>query len=145
MIENSDVLKKVLTTLMNISGRKTTKGYAIMMMDSLLTDLEEEYDFLKHVAIKDTRFLEDDDTITVMSDVDSVTPSEVGGALSSIIKSMNESLGKNAGHFFMKEIARNIGYEYNSTIKDMGVNLNLLQLEYEVAELEKRLINTRRT
>ncbi len=58
---------------------------------------------------------------------------------------MNESLGKDAGHFFIKEISRNIGDDYQSTIRNMGVDLSLMQLEHEITEMEKRMTNTRKT
>jgi len=144
MIGNSEVMRKVLTTLINISGRKTTEGRAVFVMDSLIKKLEGTYDFLKHVEVTDTRFLEDGVFITVMSDLDSVSSTEVGTAIHAIIVTMNEMMGGDAGHFFMKEISRNIGDEYYSTISDMGVDLSLMQLEHEVNEMEKRLLKTRK-
>ena len=144
-IENSEIIRKVLNTLVSISSRKTTEGYAVSIMDTLIKRLEGTYEFLKHVEVSDTRFLEDDATISVMSDIDSVPSTEIGKAIHDIIVTMNESLGKDAGHFFIKEISRNIGDDYHSTIKDMGVDLGLMQLEHEVNELEKRVLGTRKT
>ena len=143
--ENSDVIRHVLRTLVNISGRKTTEGHAVSIMDSLIKELEEEYDFLKHVEIRDTRFLEDDYSVSVMSDVDFVSPAKVGKAIHDIIISMNKSLGKNAGYFLIKELSRSIGDIYQSTMNEMGIDLGLMQLEHEVSELEKRVMNTRKT
>jgi len=127
--ENSDVIRHVLRTLVNISGRKTTEGHAVSIMDSLIKELEEEYDFLKHVEIRDTRFLEDDYSVSVMSDVDFISP----------------ALGKNAGHFLIKELSRNIGDSYRSIMEDMGIDLGLMQLEHEVTELENRIMNKQKT
>ena len=42
-----------------------------------------------------------------------------------------------------KEFKNNIEDSYHSTIEDMGVDLSLMQLEYEVNEMEKRLIKER--
>jgi hypothetical protein len=145
MIKNSEVMRKVLTTLINISGRKTTEGHAVFVMDSLIKKLEGNHDILKHVKVADTRFLEDSVFITVMSDLDSVSSTEVGKAIYAIIVSMDEMLGRDAGHFFMKEISRNIGDEYYSTISEMGVDLSLMQLEHEVKEMEKRILHTKKT
>lgn len=143
--ENSDVIRHVLRTLVNISGRKTTEGHAVSIMDSLIKELEEEYDFLKHVEIRDTRFLEDDYSVSVMSDVDFISPGEVGKAIHDIIISMNKTLGKNAGHFLIKELSRNIGDNYRSIMEDMGIDLGLMQLEHEVTELENRIMNKQKT
>jgi hypothetical protein len=143
-MENSDVIKEVLTTMINISGRKTNKGHAVFVMDSSLKKLLDKYDFLKHIEIKDTRFIENTDPISVMSDVDSVSPSDIGRAIQEIITTMDESLGKDAGYFFIKEISRNINDDYHPIIKDMGIDLSLMQLEREIKEMEKRIIRTRK-
>jgi hypothetical protein len=141
-VENSILLKKVLSTMVTISGRKTTEGYAITVMESLLKNLENQYDFLKHIKIKDTRYLEEDESVMVMDDIDTIAPSHVGKAIHDLILTMNRSLGKNAGYFFFKELSRNIGDEYNTTMKEIGVDLSLMQLEHEVDELEKRILHT---
>jgi len=144
MLDNSDVMRKVLSTLMNISGRKTTQGHAVYVMDSLIKKLQGTYDFLNNVEVSDTRFLEDGAFITVMSNIDSISSSEVGKAIHSIIVTMNEMLGDDAGHFFIKELSRSIGDEYYSAIGEMGVDLSLMQLKHEVSQMEKKLLKTRK-
>jgi hypothetical protein len=136
-LEKSDIIKNLLSTVIDISGRKTNKGYAISTMDSLIKKLKTRFEFLKHVQIKDTRFSEDEDSVSVVSDINAIESSEVGKAINEIITTMDRSLGKNAGHFFIKEIQNTLSDEYNSSIKDMGVDLGLLQLEREVEEWEK--------
>ena len=138
-IENSEVIRHVLRTLIGISSRKTTEDHAILVMDSLMRKLTKRYDFLKNVETKDTRFSEFYDPVTVMNDIDEVESNETGKALYDIIMTMNNDLGKDAGHFFIKELRNNIGDMYHSTIEDMGIDLGLMQLEYEVSEMEKRL------
>jgi hypothetical protein len=62
-----------------------------------------------------------------MSDLDSVSSTEVGEAIHDIMFSMIESLGRDAGYYFIKEIGHRIGDDYYTTIRDnMGVNLNLM-------------------
>lgn len=138
MIENSEVMRKVLTTLINISARKATAGNVVSTMSSLIKKLETRYDFLKYVEIEDTRFLESIDPITVMSDVNSIPPAEMGNAIHAIVSLMNESLGRDAGFYFIKEVARNIGEDYHTTIMD-NMGLNLMQMEWEVTRMEKKV------
>lgn len=136
-LKTSDVVRNLLTTLINISSRKTDTGRAITTMDSLIKQLETRYDFLKNVEIKDTRYVEDENPVSVMSDIDAVVPSEIGKAVHEIITTMNRSLGKSAGIFFIKEIQSSLGEDYEASIKDMGVDLSLMQLEREINEWEK--------
>ena len=146
MIENSEVMKNVLNTLLKISSRKDIDINVISTMGSLVKKLEEKYSFLKHVEIKDTRFLEADNPITVMSDMNNVPSTEVGKAIHEIIFSMTASLGRDAGFYFIKEIGHRIGEDCNTTIKDdMGVNLDLMQKEWDVSRMERRLTDRYKT
>jgi len=136
---NLDVLTHVLKTLFNISRRKTTEGYAVITMENVIKKLSDKYEFLKNIEIKDTRFDEIAEPIMINTDVNTVESTRMGNALNDIIRNINTSLGDDAGHFFIKEIQTGLGDEYSTTIKDMGVDLGLLQLENEIHLLEKRL------
>ena len=144
-IENSAVIKRVLQTLIHVSSRKTTDSNAFITLNTLIIQLKQKYDFLKNIEIKDIQYLEESNPITVMSAMNSVPPAEIGKALTAIISTMNQSLGKNAGHFFFKEIQRNLEEEYSSAITDMGVDLNLLQLESQVTQMEKDVTRMQKT
>ena len=74
-----------------------------------------------------------------MSDINVAKLDNVGEALYDIIKMMNIALGKDACHFFIKELRNSIGEAYYSTIDDMGLDLGIMQLEHEIDELEKKL------
>ena len=137
--KNSEVVEHVLQALINISGRKTTKIQAISTMDDLIKKLQDKYNFLKHIEIKDTRFIENEEPVSVMSDIDGVKLNDVGKALYDIIKTMNSNLGKEAGYFFIKELKNNIGEDYYSTIEEMGLDFGVMQLEFEVNEMTKKL------
>ncbi len=138
--EKSDVMKSVLKTLISISSRKTDFPYAVMTMDDLIKRLETKYNFLKHVQINDDVYKEETtEVISVMSDINAVPPTELGKALHAIIDSVNRSLGENAGHFFIKEIRNTLSDEYLTVIKNMGIDLGIMQLESEITRLERDL------
>jgi hypothetical protein len=138
--EKSDIMKSVLKTLISISRRKTDLPYTIITIEDLMKRLEPQYGFLKHVQINDDFYTEGSgDVISVMSDINTVSPTELGKALHSIIDSMNRSLGANAGHFFIKEIRNNLSDEDLSIMRDMGVDLSLMQLESEIIRLEREI------
>ena len=145
MVENSDVVKKILTSVLNISGRKTSQEHAVAVMDSLLKKLEKRYVFLKNIKVQDTRFIEEGDSVSVMSELNSVSGGKVGEAIRDVISMMNHSLGKDAGYFFIKEISKGIEDEYQTTMKkDMGIDLGLMQLQREVEEMEKSMISSKK-
>jgi hypothetical protein len=138
--KKSEVIKNVLRTLLSISSRKTDLPYSVMTMEELIRRLETKYRFLKHIQIKDDFYNEEsNDMISVMSDINAVPLPELGKALHSIIASMNRSLGDNAGFFFIKEIRNKLSDEYITGMKDMGIDLGLMQLESEISRLEREM------
>lgn len=139
-LENSEVVKNLLNILIDISGRKTDRGHAVFTLDSVMKKLENKYGFLKNVKIKDTRYIEDDNTIDVLEDINLVSLSEMGEALEDIITTMDLSLGENAGHFFIKEIRNRLNDEHKITISNMGIDLGVMQLEREVRALERSVL-----
>jgi len=140
VLKKSDIMKNVLKTLISIASRKTDLPYTILTMDELMKRLETQYRFLKLIQINDDFYSEQTgDIISVMSDINAVPPTELGKALHSIIDSMNRSLGENAGHFFIKEIRNTLTDEYLIGIRNMGVDLGLMQLESEIYRLEREI------
>ena len=138
--KKSEIMKNVLRTLITISSRKTDLPYTIMTMDDLIKRLETQYRFLKHIQINNDFYNEQSgDIISVLSDINTVEPTELGKALHSIIDSMNRSLGESAGHFFIKEIRNKLSDEYLTVMRDMGVDLGLMQLESEINRLEREI------
>lgn len=138
-MESSEVMRHVIQTLIDISTRKTTQDHAIFTMNDTLNKLKTKYDFLKNIKIKDTRFLEFEEPVTVMSGLDKIESNYVGKALHDIIKTTRYSLGEDAGHFFIKELKNRMGDDYLSTFEEMGLDLGIIQLEVEVEEMTRKL------
>ena len=138
-LDNSIVFKHVLDALIDISSRKTTLGHAVSTMNNIIKQLEDKYDFLKHVEVNDTRFIEQDESVSVMRDLNNIKSNRLGDALYDIIRTMNIALGKDAGYFFIKELKNNLQDNYITSFEDMGLDLGLMQLEHEIKELTKKM------
>ncbi len=140
MVENSTLIKEVLNTIINISGRKTTQSHAIYLVESTLNDLKKQYSFLEKIDVKDTTYLEDAEPITIMSeDVNSIESKDLCPAVKDIITKLNSSLGEQAGHFFIKEISHKLNDESVSTLKTMGIDFDIMHLEQQITKMEKNL------
>ena len=132
-IENSDVMKHTLTSLVHVASTKTSEDYARTSLKKLLKELEDNYYFLKYIEIEDAESLEDTyEAITVMSRIDRVEPRTVGKAIQSLIDVLKKYLGKKAGFFFIQEFRDDLGDDYHSVIKNMGVDLRLADLQEEL-------------
>ena len=53
---------------------------------------------------------------------------------------MKKSLGEMSGPFYFQDISKNISNECKSSLSDIGIDLDILQLETEVKNLESRII-----
>ena len=139
-VDNSELLKDLLTNLVSISGRKTNQRHALFMLESTIEQLKKDYSFLENIDINDNIFDEDIEPITIMKDVDTVSYQKVGPALKDIIVTLTNKLGTDAGHFFLKELSQKLDDKSITVMKDMGVDLYMLQLEKEILKMEKSVL-----
>jgi len=139
MIENNQVLKDVLNTIIAISGRKTTQSHAVYLIEKTINNLKKQYDFLNTISIQDTTYLEDGEPVSIMGEVNKIRFKEIGPAVKDIITHLNQSLGEDAGHFFLKELSHKLNDESVEALKDMGVDLDLMHLEQQITKMEKNI------
>lgn len=136
-MENSKIIKDILSSIISISGRKTTQSHAIFLIESTLNTLKKQYSFLENINVKDTTYIEDGEQISIMTEVNNVNVHEMGTAVKDIITHLNLSLGDEAGHFFLKELAHKLNDDSIISLKNMGVDLDLMHLEKQVSKMEK--------
>lgn len=127
---NSEIIKQVLNTLINTVRRKGGEKRAISMLSSLLKELESEYVFLQYVEVQDIRLLEEKERVIVMPNINAVLPTEVGKVLHIIILKLSLILEDKDGYFLIREFQQRIGNEYSAIIKTIGIDTELLLLEY---------------
>ena len=138
-VENSDVVKHILFSLVNVAGDKTSEDYAWLIVKNLLKELKGTYAFLRFIQIGDLEDLENTiDDITVMSDMNHISPMELGKAIQSIIDVFRARMGNKAGYFFIQEFKNDLGEDYYSIIKKMGVDLRLIDLQNELSGFDSR-------
>ena len=139
-MENSKIIKNVLSSIISISGRKTNQSHAIFLIESTLNTLKKQYSFLENINVKDTTYIEDEEQISIMTEVNKVNKHEMGVAVKDIITHLNLSLGDEAGHFFLKELSHKLNDESIVTLKNMGVDLDFMHLEKQVSKMEKEIL-----
>ena len=139
MLELADVTRQFLETMIHIIGRKTSEEYAAVTVRSFLRRLQLIYPFIRDIEVKDARFIELEGCVNVRESLNNIDPKKLGNALKDLTKKIMESVGKNAGYFFIREIREKIGTEYNEVLLTiMDVDLTLMQSIYIV---EKKTIN----
>jgi len=132
-IQNSEVIKRTLYSLIFVARSKTSKDYAWSIIKRLLAELKIDHDFLKYIKIKEIENLEDTiDDIIVSSDFNHVEPKKIGKAIQSIVDLFKIRMGNKAGYFFLAEFKEVLGNKYHSIIKKMGVDLRLIDLQKQI-------------
>jgi len=142
MEQNSTMVTEILNVLYKISKRKTTEGYTFILMNSIKEELQLKYPFLTKIRFEDIRFIEENNFIIIDPKIENVSKKQVCYALRDVLKVMNEYLGRDAGPFFYKEISVKISDTVNETMQQYGIDLQIMQLEKEIQDLEKRIIKT---
>ena len=87
-ITNSDLMKNVLLTLINITARRSSATVACAFINAILESLKEKYSFLKYIQIENIVYHEGipTDAIRIKSQFNSVGKNEIGEAIESIIR-----------------------------------------------------------
>ncbi len=126
-LQNSDLLKSILKAIYLTASRRTAPSFAIAVIGAITKTLEQKYDFLKNIVFYDEGSSED--IIFISSEINSIKPYSVAKAIESIVQVVYLDLKEKAGFFFIKELIRNAGENVISNLKDIGVDLELIQIQ----------------
>ncbi len=128
---NSEIMERLLQTLVSKIGRKTHESFAVITVHTMLKTLEPKYNFLKFIVIKDTLYTEGIDAVSINPEMDFVESDDFREAVNELVKMTVKQLERNADFFFIKE--------FQDALKDIGlekiaerVDLSDMQLEYIV-------------
>ena len=135
----STVTRQFLHSVIEIIGRKSSPDYAIVMVDNTVKKLQSSHEFLQFVDIKNTQYSETGDMITIRSSLDSIEPKQVGKAMQDLVMTITTAMGASAGFFFIKELKDRIGTSHEIILKSMGIDLGLLQYNYEINQKQNEL------
>jgi hypothetical protein len=131
-ISNSDVIKRLSKSIIEVIGRRTSQSYAIAMLSKSIRAQEKKYSFLRFIEIKNIQYSEIENLVKTSQSLESIDPTKIGEALQVILKDIAYSMGKNIGFFFMREIKEKMGPKYQPILGEMGVDLNFMQFNYVI-------------
>lgn len=132
-LQNADLITQVVKTLLFVTRRRASESISILLMDTILKALRARYHFLNQVTVKaSVSFGEiSSDAIVVDPAVNTVDTALVGKVVESLVRVIIMDLREKAGVFFIKEFKDRLGEKYISHLKDIGLDLELLQLEHD--------------
>ncbi len=138
-IQNADLITQVVKTLLFVTRRRASESISILLMDTILKALGERYNFLRQVKIKTSIGYGEisSDAIIVEPAVNTVDTALVGKVVESLVRVIIMDLREKAGVFFIKEFKDRLGEKYISHLKDIGLDLELLQLEHDFERTQR--------
>ena len=135
--ENSDLIARFLESMISVVGRRSSEGYAAVMVNNVTKKLMERYNFLRYVEIKDTRYSESKDIVNVKLAINSLSSNEIRNAIQELLTKITAAIGNTAGYFFIKELKERIGPDCELALQDIGIDLDLMQFEHAVEKRQK--------
>ena len=136
-IDNSEILKHTLFSLVHVASLKTSDDYAWASVKKLIRELKVNYAFLNYIQIGNISYLNYTiDDIKISPEINDVDPKELGKAIQDIVDLVRKYLGEKAGYFFIQEFREILGDTYHSIIKKMGVDLRLVELQDQYSYFE---------
>ena len=129
-IENKELIGRIIRATTFVIGRRTSETYANVMIGNAIRELSKKYNFLDKVKIKGKKYTEASENLVIESDIENIETIEVGKATKEFIEKITRLMGKNAGYYFIKEIKEDLPYDYEQSIKEYNIDLDLLQFQF---------------
>ena len=128
--KNSEIIEHVMQTLINKIGRRTSVSFAVVIIDTVIKELNSKYDFFKYIKIKNTLYSEGINAVTVMPEIDYVESGEFFVAIKHLINTIVKGLERNADFFFIREFRDSLDNVIDLYLEEKGVNLDQMQFRY---------------
>jgi hypothetical protein len=126
---HESLVKKALEAIIDLIDERTSKGFAVVTIDTIINELKESHDVLNYIEIDKSQYSKGIDAINIMSDINIVESYKLGKAIREIIKMTHKFLGKKTYHF-IEDFKNKLGNKYLTEIENMGVNLHFLELKF---------------
>jgi hypothetical protein len=139
-VTNVKILKKVIKSIYEVACRRTSKKFSVAILNIIVRTLEEKFDFLKYVRLNIG--IDSENIVYVDSDINYVDPIRVGRAIETIIQVVYMDLKENAGLYFIKELIKSAGKDVITALKNVGVDLELLEIQQRFIFRQRNRIKT---
>lgn len=151
---NDDIISRIIISVINVIRRRTSEDFAIIIINKVIKKLRDRYTLFNYIEVKNASYSKVNEIIDIKPDVNQVNINEIGKAFREFFERITSFIGIDAGYYFIKEVEEDLPYDYQLKIKDLGIDLNLMQLEYitdkkkthmiqiENSELLKNVLNT---
>jgi hypothetical protein len=139
-IKNSDLIKHIILAIHKTTSRRTSEIFSALVLKDIIKELQQKYDFLKFVKIKELRYLEDkENLVKISAGINLFDKEEIGKFIESLLRVAASNIkNKEASLYFIKETKEQINEKYEHELKNYGVDLAVIQLEQHLSYKKRR-------
>ena len=138
--DNSDVMTHVMNSFFNVISTRTSPAHAWLTIKVLLQKVEHEHGFINNVDVIDISPLKLNEYYKTNFDIikfdpdiiNNVDQQRIGEVIQFFIVKLKEYMGKKASYHLLREFRDDLGTDYYSIIRNMGVDLHLIELRDEL-------------
>lgn len=136
----TDVAQQTIDLMVHTIGRKTSEGYAVLVLRDVIKKLRPTHPCLQYLEVQDTHFIEFGTNVHVDTRLEDFPSEAVGKALQDILLQVLATMRRSAGFFLIKELRDRLSIDDLQALMGMGVDLNLMQFSQEVKSREVDLL-----
>ena len=104
-MRNSDLLIKIVNALILTSSRKTSKIYAVSVINTIIETLAQKYEFYRYIKIVPD-IEKNKDFVEISYAIDGIEPQEIAKAIEVLVRVIYMDLRSKCGLHFLDEIKK---------------------------------------
>ena len=131
-IDIATVVTHIVQILLDILEKEVGRSFSYSTIIKSIEKVSEEHNFLQHIVLRDVRYNQTDEKISVSQDINKIEPFEVGLAIDKLVKLIHKSLEEKGIYTLQEQIRERLRDDYLSILKEIGVNLDVLKMSHEV-------------
>jgi hypothetical protein len=130
-IEKSDVIRRMLKTMIDLMEKQTSRAYAIELLARRVYALKEQYSFLEFIIINDIRYTLGEDEVAISQEINTIDSMILGQALQAIVQETDKSLLDLGRTSIIDDLKTHLNIEYLGKLEELGVTFAAHGVGYE--------------
>lgn len=135
-IQNDDVMRRFLKTLIEVIERQTSKTFAIRFIAHRVDLLREYYPCFNYITITDVRHTLGSEDVMVQQDINNIDEQDVGKAIKAILKETEQTLVDLGRNSIAGALKLQLSIEYLAKLREMGVSITPYNVSYNAVFIE---------
>ena len=127
------LITTILKSLYNVTSRRKSSKFAEDTIQEALSALKQDYDFLSNIKIENRKLTNEEFDVNLKSNIEKIPKAKLGGAIETLIRVICNDIGKDTGLYFITEMKQSFNPIIYDHLKDIGVDLNKIQIEQQIA------------